>query len=154
MGRLSWVTGVSPQCNPMHPGERSRGRFDIHREEEVLQRQSREGFGDWSDVATSQGMSAVTWSWEKQGTDSEALLTPRFLPSDTDFWLRASRTVSESFSFVLSHLVCGNLQPQETNTPLLSATLLKPFPCCLLPGREIILFFHLKKNISYRCTVW
>ena len=46
------------------------------------------------------------------------LLAPLFWPSETDFRLLASKTVSEQTSEALCHSVCGHLlqQPQETHT--------------------------------------
>ena len=49
---------------------------------------------------------------------SMILLAPLFWPSETDFRLLASKTVSEQTSEALCHSVCGHLlqQPQETHT--------------------------------------
>lgn len=75
--------------------------------------------------------------------------------SDTDLYFNNSyTTMSEHISVVLSHLICGNLsqQSQETNTPLLSAALLKTFflsPSCM---KRVILFCSLT-HIRYKPTV-
>lgn len=88
MGRFSWIICVGLKGDYRYSARRrQRGISDSRGED-----------GDWNEVATSQGMSAATRSWTRQGMGLAQT-------SDTGFGRLASRMVRGSVYVVLGHCI-------------------------------------------------
>lgn len=119
MGRLSWIFRVASKCHHKCPCEREIEGSYVYRAGEsnittkaaipVMQPQAKE-YQQLSEVG--RGMGQISPLGKSTG-----LPAPCFQPSETDFRVLASRSMTQSISIVLRPQVCDNLQqPQETNT--------------------------------------